>query len=1156
MKKELFRILYVVFFVSISIVANASDVADATEKIKSLEAEMLRAKSALVTARKAELALKSNAPLPVDELQLVIPRFSKAPVIDGNVDADEWKKSVCLTPGTGASNIGQLLKARPSAIFNLGWDPENLYMAVRIPMRDGEMPSRLNRKPQWDSMACWETLGEFYIDHGGNGSIGLPCKYQFIGTATGNQWDREEQYTIGQNMVSWDGKWDFKQKLSADGKFWMGEFAVPRKTVYFPQPIKDGTRWKLGIAASLMHPWQWCGLYGWPITATFRDEAPSISLDGIEQGLTTKRATGNLTILNTTSKRIEATAVVQISQGKDIPVNKEFPLTLAPGETFTQRIDEDASSAKDNSGYIYLIKVISGDSSLFTFKRSFAFNDPMNTEGLKVETKKEAFPLTCGYYPLSNIVNTSVDIYDLAFKDKIKSANISVKNADNKVVSTEIVTDFPYGVGSTRMNMPANLTPGKYTVTAQIFDTDNKELASNQGSFIRKDHAKEFPWLGNTVGCDDIVPRIFQPLSYEKGIIKAYNKSISLNGSALPARIEAAGMELLASPVYMRGISGGTAFIMKPADKEPHKGKISKTNVIFSGSSVGGPVSADVSYRLDYDGTARIELTIAPSVKGKSANIDNLQLVIPFKGESATHYMSVGNSMRQSNRAGKLPGAGTIGTVWKSSDVPGQNMTVGSFVPIVHLGNLNSGITWFADSDQGWWPSNKKPAIEIIRCKDGTVELVCNLASEAVELSSPRKIVFGLCTVPVRAVTPYRTTAHTIGFGYIQESGRWDPKKTPGSVYARVYPDDPSKMRKWVDDLHANGHLEKCYVENTSADYWSQEYEYFAPEWNSPFTKTAADNKLYWTEKFIRDCEIDGYYFDNVFTRLYTDPTVTSAYLLPDGRIQPGYDLWTGRDYFRRMRVIFEKYRNPTAMVIHNTDFQFAPICGYADLVMGGENPTPIPGGPDFMDMWPREWMDVMYNQYLWGYSLSHLYHYGWDAFKDDLGEYDKKAAWKGHRTAMATMINHGVEFFSGIEYNAYDMPAYKMFKSLPGEMEFLPSWKTKDLIKCDNPNIDVAIYRKSDALLILVTNYGKNNAQNLQISFDFPKLLPVSKELIRGRELFDLEGITDTFGILDPGGPRAGATIHPAKLRVDVAAHDWRGFILLNSVPAQGIGF
>ena len=245
MKNEVIRLLYIIIFTAISVIAFASDVTDATAKIKALETEMSQARLALVTARKAELALKANAPLPVDDLQMVIPRLLKAPVIDGNIDPDEWKNSVCLTPGTGASNIGQLLKARPSAIFNLGWDPENIYMAVRIPMRDGEMPSRLNRKPQWDSMACWETLGEFYIDHGGNGSIGLPCKYQFIGTATGNQWDREEQYTIGQNMISWDGKWDFKQKLSADGKIWMGEFAVPRKTVYFPQPIKDapGGNW-------------------------------------------------------------------------------------------------------------------------------------------------------------------------------------------------------------------------------------------------------------------------------------------------------------------------------------------------------------------------------------------------------------------------------------------------------------------------------------------------------------------------------------------------------------------------------------------------------------------------------------------------------------------------------------------------------------------------------------------------------------------------------------------------------------------------------------------------------------------------------------------------------------------------------------------------
>ena len=45
------------------------------------------------------------------------------------------------------------------------------------------------------------------------------------------------------------------------------------------------------------------------------------------------------------------------------------------------------------------------------------------------------------------------------------------------------------------------------------------------------------------------------------------------------------------------------------------------------------------------------------------AKIENLQLVIPFKEDAATHYMANGNNMRASNVAGKIPGAGKTGSI-------------------------------------------------------------------------------------------------------------------------------------------------------------------------------------------------------------------------------------------------------------------------------------------------------------------------------------------------------------------------------------------------------------------------------------------------------------------------------------------------------------
>ena len=83
---------------------------------------------------------------------------------------------------------------------------------------------------------------------------------------------------------------------------------------------------------------------------------------------------------------------------------------------------------------------------------------------------------------------------------------------------------------------------------------------------------------------------------------------------------------------------------------------------------------------------------------------------------------------------------------------------------------------------------------------------------------------------------------------------------------------------------------------------------------------------------------------------------------------------------------------------------------------MGGENPLPVMGTPDYMDMYPRAWMDVMYNQPLWGYQLSHLFHFDYPSFKTDSGDFQSPAALKSLRTMMASMLVHGVEFWQGID--------------------------------------------------------------------------------------------------------------------------------------------
>jgi len=328
--------------------AQSTALPNAEKRVKTAEAELMAAKTALDVAKLAAKIAKDNGALSPDAMQLSLPRLKQAPKIDGVIGA-EWDTAIIVPSTTGAN--GAQMSARPASVYYLGWDPEFIYVAQRMPLRDGELPRRLNRKPQHQAVDPWETETEFYIDRNGNGSHGLPAKYQFMGNAVGNRWDVEFQYSIGQNNYDWNGDWQYAQRVTPDGKFWETEMAIPRKSIYAKDPFKDGERVKIGFAASLQDPWQWSGFYGFSVAATLCDATPVIRIFHPERGLLGKRMSFDAEVVNTTTQPLHADLVARLwdpgARDNKIVLEKHMPISLAPGERYSKSIDEDAAAAVD-----------------------------------------------------------------------------------------------------------------------------------------------------------------------------------------------------------------------------------------------------------------------------------------------------------------------------------------------------------------------------------------------------------------------------------------------------------------------------------------------------------------------------------------------------------------------------------------------------------------------------------------------------------------------------------------------------------------------------------------------------------------------------------------------------------------------------------------
>jgi hypothetical protein len=143
----------------------------------------------------------------------------------------------------------------------------------------------------------------------------------------------------------------------------------------------------------------------------------------------------------------------------------------------------------------------------------------------------------------------------------------------------------------------------------------------------------------------------------------------------------------------------------------------------------------------------------------------------------------------------------------------------------------------------------------------------------------------------------------------------------------------------------------------------------------------------------------------------------------------------------------------------------------------------------------------------------------------------------------MASMLVHGVEFWQGLEYRDFLTGRWRTFKNLPGELQFIPGWEAKGRFGAadSNKDIDVAVYRKDGALLVIIANYAKQ-AVNAKVKMDLDSLIrkPGPKEV---RGTYDFETMENPGYVWQPDG----------TFQLKVAARDFRVLLIQNEIPGLG---
>lgn len=239
------------------------------------------------------------------------------------------------------------------------------------------------------------------------------------------------------------------------------------------------------------------------------------------------------------------------------------------------------------------------------------------------------------------------------------------------------------------------------------------------------------PWTPVEVGITESGSTTLSP--YNQVVdVKVWGRTYSFQDALLPTSITIGNKEILASPIRLVGTMKGKPIQWKR--EGAFLFKHDKAQATVSGWQNSKDLIVNTTSKVEYDGMMRVDLVVMSRPRGEnSAELDKLWLEIPIKEELASlfHFWP------------------RRGTALNSGAVPDTGLTL-PFRPLLWLGWEQEGLSWFAESDEGWQPRDPSKCIEIVK-KEGKVVLRLHLL-DAQAGKLPLTLTFGFQATPVKPI--------------------------------------------------------------------------------------------------------------------------------------------------------------------------------------------------------------------------------------------------------------------------------------------------------------------------------------------------------------------------------------------------------------------
>ncbi|MBF0245429.1 MAG: hypothetical protein HQL31_09195 [Planctomycetes bacterium] len=235
-------------------------------------------------------------------------------------------------------------------------------------------------------------------------------------------------------------------------------------------------------------------------------------------------------------------------------------------------------------------------------------------------------------------------------------------------------------------------------------------------------------------------------------------------------------------------------------------------------------------------------------------------------------------------------------------------------------------------------------------------------------------------------------------------------------------------------------------------------------------------------DDWIKPSDIDGWYLDNVRPVHCDNFDAGRGYKLPDGRVQPEFNMFTMREFFLRLRAVFQENGKPSSIVNHMTNNMILPWNAAVDIGYDGEHNVIYPEmEKDFMDFWSLERLRTIYPG-AWGVNVNFMNEYQ--------GIWDKEAKFKAMRAYIGAVLMHDAlpTGNSATDKVTRDvMAARRLFGIAGDDVSFIGYWLQNSGLVCGTKDVYLAAWVKPGKVLVGVVNWGEK--AEAEVRLDLAKL-------------------------------------------------------------------